>query len=97
MKNCASMNGFRSMLWLLVAALLLVPCIAAAQDNMTLEEAVIIGLQNNFDIQIARNSAEAALNDIGRGTAGFLPTLDSLGNYGYDTTHVSWGHRSVGR
>ena len=58
---------------------------------MTLEEAVSIGLQNNFEIQIARNSAEAALNDTGKGTAGFLPTLDSLGNFGYDTTQYHGG------
>jgi len=53
---------------------------------MTLEEAVSIGLRNNFDIQIARNTAEAASNDTGKGTAGFLPTLDSEGSLGYDTT-----------
>ncbi len=58
---------------------------------MTLEDAVSIGLRNNFEIQIARNSAAAAQNDTGRGTAGFLPTLDSLGNVGYDSTHYHGG------
>jgi outer membrane protein TolC len=75
---------------------LLAPGAVTAQDNMTLQEAVSIGLRNNFEIQIARNSAEAALNDTGRGTAGFLPTLDSLGNYGYDSTHYQGGTGSYG-
>ena len=67
-------------------AAMFAPCVAGAEDNMTLEEAVSIGLLNNFEIQIAHNTAEAAQNDTGKGTAGFLPTLDSLGNFGYDTT-----------
>jgi outer membrane protein TolC len=59
---------------------------AAAQEILSLEDAVRICLRNNFDIQIARNTAEAARNDTGRGTAGFLPRLDSQGNLIYDST-----------
>jgi len=59
---------------------------AAAQEILSLEDAVRICLRNNFDIQIARNTAEASRNDIGRGTAGFLPRLDSQGNLIYDST-----------
>ncbi len=79
---------------MLVAFLL--PDVAVAEDNMTLQEAVSIGLRNNFDIQIAHNSAQAARNDIGKGMAGFLPTLDSLGNFGYDTTRYHGGTGPVG-
>ena len=52
-----------------------------AQDYMTAEDAIRIGLKNNFDIQIARNDVKIAENNIGKGTAGFLPTLDLTGNY----------------
>jgi outer membrane protein TolC len=39
------------------------------------------GLKQNFDIQIARNEEKIAQNIQGKGTAGFLPTLDLTGNY----------------
>jgi outer membrane protein TolC len=48
---------------------------------MTAEEAIRIGLKQNFDIQIARNDEKIAINNEGKGTAGFLPTLDLTGNY----------------
>jgi len=86
MKHCTQMKIFQSIVLLFMLTIVLSPCIVTAEDNMTVEEAVSIGLRNNFEIQIARNSAEVALNDTGKGTAGFLPTLDSLGNFGYDTT-----------
>jgi len=52
-----------------------------AQDMMTAEDAIAIGLQNNFNIQIARNDREIAENNIGKGAAEFLPTLDINGSY----------------
>jgi outer membrane protein TolC len=55
--------------------------ISLAQDFMTAEEAIKIGLKHNFDIQIARNDEKIARNNQGKGTAGFLPTLDLFGNY----------------
>jgi len=85
MTRCTQIKVFRSTLWLFMLATFLVPGVAMAEDNMTLADAVSIGLLNNFEIQIAHNTAEAAQNDTGKGTAGFLPTLDSLGNFGYDT------------
>ncbi len=60
---------------------LLIPLMANAQDILTAEDAIRIGLKNNYDIQIARNTAEIARNNAGKGTSGFLPTLDALGNY----------------
>jgi len=74
-------------LWILAAAVLATGGSAAAQELLSLEDAVRICLRNNFDIQIARNTAEAAGNDVGRGTAGFLPRLDSQGTLIYDSTH----------
>jgi outer membrane protein TolC len=52
-----------------------------AQQLMTAEDAIRIGLKHNFDIQIARNDEKIARNNLGKGTAGFLPTLDLTGNY----------------
>jgi outer membrane protein TolC len=54
-----------------------------AQQVITLEDAIRYGLKNNFDIQIARNDAQVANNNRALGTAGFLPTLDVLGNAQY--------------
>jgi len=54
-----------------------------AQSLLTLEEAIRTGLENNFDIQIARHSVQIADNTRGLGTAGFLPTLDVQGGAQY--------------
>jgi outer membrane protein len=51
------------------------------QNLMTAEDAILIGLKSNFDIQIARNQEEIAKNNAGKGISGFLPTLDLTGNY----------------
>ena len=52
-----------------------------AQNVLTAEDAVKIGLKNNYDIQIAKNNQEMAENNSGYGTAGFLPTLNATGAY----------------
>ena len=65
---------------------LLIPFSINAQDILTAEDAIKIGLKNNYDIQIARNTAEIARNNAGLGTAGFLPTLDALGNYRHSSS-----------
>ncbi len=52
-----------------------------AQEIMTAEDAIAIGLKNNFDIQIARNNREIATNNKGKGTAEFLPVLDVNASY----------------
>ncbi|MBN2364852.1 MAG: TolC family protein, partial [Calditrichaeota bacterium] len=57
-----------------------------SQDVMTAEDAIRIGLKNNFDIQIARNNLEVVRNNTGLGTAGFLPLLDASGNAQYSVT-----------
>lgn len=61
--------------------MLLLPMAIQAQEILTAEDAIKIGLKNNYDIQIARNTAEIARNTAGLGTSGFLPTVDALGNY----------------
>jgi outer membrane protein len=62
-------------------ALLMLFSIAASfrafSQQLTLEDAVAIGLENNYSIRMARNSAEIAENSATFGTSGFLPTLDA--------------------
>ena len=57
-----------------------VACLVQAQQIMTAEDAIRIGLKNNFDIQIAYNQEEIAKNNQDKGLSGFLPTLDLSGN-----------------
>ncbi len=49
---------------------------AKAQDILTLENAIGIGLENNYGVQISRNLLEQAGNNHTFGNAGFLPVLD---------------------
>jgi outer membrane protein len=69
----------------LLVLLLLISSSAIAQSSaaevLSLEAAIDIGLRNNYDIQIARNSARVGQINRGRGTAGFLPTLDVNASY----------------
>ena len=57
--------------------ILLLPCIAGAQVPLTLTNAIDTALQNNFDIQIAKNTAE--INKISNtfGVAGGLPSVNA--------------------
>ncbi len=48
---------------------------AAAQELMPLDEAIQIGLENNFGVQITRNLLEQSENNQSVGNAGFLPTI----------------------
>lgn len=52
-------------------------------QNLTLEEAIQIGLQNQYSIKIAKKREEIAKNDNTLGNAGFLPTLTGNANKNY--------------
>lgn len=51
-----------------------------AQETLTLEDAVRIGLERNFGILLAENEAEIARMNRSLGNAGFLPGLELSGN-----------------
>ena len=53
-----------------------------AQTEMTAEEAIRTGLENNYSVRIARNQATIAHNSSGLGTAALLPTLGIDGGTG---------------
>jgi len=55
----------------------MIPSQAIAQQVLTLDEAVAIGLENNYGIMISRNSVEQAENNLSLGNAGFLPVVDA--------------------
>jgi len=48
---------------------------ATAQELLPLDEAIQIGIENNFGVQIARNLLEQTENNKSVGNAGFLPTI----------------------
>lgn len=59
-----------------------------AQEVLTIEQAISIALENNFDIQIIRNNSYVSKNNNSTGNAGMLPTLDLNGGYSESTTNL---------
>ncbi|MHA6249335.1 TolC family protein [Pontibacter sp. CAU 1760] len=58
-------------------AVLLLPSSSFAQEQLTLQEAIRIGLQQNYDIRIADKQEDIASNNVTYGNAGFLPRVDA--------------------
>ena len=58
-----------------VFLVLMAICNTKAQDTLNIEQAIRIGLENNFSIRIARNNVEISENNNSLGNAGFLPTV----------------------
>jgi len=57
--------------------LLLIPACAAAQERLTLQDAIGMALKSNYNILIAKNTAEIARNDNTAGHAGMLPSVEA--------------------
>jgi outer membrane protein TolC len=70
-----------------VLLLFLVSFVFATPTEMTVEDAIRLGLKNNYDIQIARNTAEIAANNKGKGIANFLPVIDTNSELRYDNAN----------
>ncbi len=51
----------------------------AAQNNLSLKEAVTIAIQNSYDIKLVENTAAIAKNNNNYGVAGGLPTVTATG------------------
>ncbi|CAN5228391.1 TolC family protein [soil metagenome] len=60
--------------------LLLIVFPSFCQEILPLEEAIRIGLENNFSIKIAQKDQLITENDVTLGNAGFLPILEAVGN-----------------
>jgi len=81
----------------LVPALFLSPSFAAAQQRLTLEDAVARTLEYNFDIRIADlQSRQASVNNT-PGNAGMLPNVNASGSYtaGSANTHIEFADGRV--
>jgi outer membrane protein TolC len=63
----------------------------ASTEEMTVEDAIRLGLKNNYDIQIARHTAEIAINNKGKGIANFLPVIDTNSDFRYDDSNEETG------
>ncbi|MBW2183061.1 MAG: TolC family protein [Deltaproteobacteria bacterium] len=89
MKNIKIMEKyFQELLVIKIVLMLLILALPLyAQEQMTVEDAINLGLKNNYDIQIARNDAEIALNDKGKGIAGFMPVIDTSNTLRYNSTN----------
>jgi outer membrane protein TolC len=55
-----------------------------AQEQLSLEQAVQLALENNFDIKITKNEVDQAKNNVSRGNAGMLPVVS--GNFSTNNT-----------
>ncbi len=66
----------------LFLSLLLFPFLAFSQNTnrISYEKAIEIALQNNFDIQLAKNTASQSALQNSYGAAGFLPKIDLNGS-----------------
>jgi hypothetical protein len=53
---------------------------ANSQAVLSLKDAIKIGVENNFDIRIAKNDAAFAIENNTYGNAGFLPTVGFTAN-----------------
>lgn len=67
--------------------------ITEAQQNtenkeLTLDEAIEIALQNNFDIQLAKNDEQIATIQDNWGNAGRLPVINGNAGYNYSNTNL---------
>ena len=51
----------------------------AAQNNLSLKEAVTIAIQNSYDIKLVENAAAIAKNNNNYGVAGGMPTVTATG------------------
>ncbi len=59
------------------------------QPILTLNDALRIGLENNFDIRIAKNDAEFAKTANTYGMAGFLPNVSASGSRSFQWNDIS--------
>lgn len=57
--------------------------ISFSQEKLTLDEAIRSCLLNNYEINIVKKDVEIADNNVNRGNAGMLPTIDARAGYRY--------------
>src|SRR5690606_16463732 len=60
---------------LIFIALFFVPLFGITQPALTMEEAVAIALENNYDIRLVAKDVDVAANNVHIGNAGMLPVV----------------------
>src|SRR3546814_13004427 len=59
----------------IIVALVFIPLLGIGQPVLTMEEAVAIALENNYDIRLVAKDADVATNNVHVGNAGMLPSV----------------------
>jgi outer membrane protein len=67
---------------------LILPARAVTQDTLSLQEALVIALDNNFDITLASNDSRIADIENSIGNAGMLPQLGLTGSRSFSVTNT---------
>jgi outer membrane protein TolC len=62
----------------IVASLLILPLFSFGQEILPLDDAIRIGLENSYSIQIAQNNLQVSKNNNTLGNAGILPRVDAV-------------------
>lgn len=79
--NCTVMQVFLNRYFPVTAFLILVSwngqLAGQSADVLTIDEAIRLGIENNYGIQISRNLQEQSENNFSIGNAGFLPSLEA--------------------
>lgn len=68
--------------------LLFIAGIGSAQPLLTLDQAIGMAIENNFDLQIAKNDESIAGIQNNWGNAGRLPTISATGGYNVSNSNV---------
>lgn len=71
-----------------IIGLLLIGAVAQGQDRLGLDQVIQICLERNYDVVVARNTAEAAENSAVPGNAGLTPTIALNGNGAYSVNNT---------
>lgn len=74
--------SMRSNRYLFIFILNVIVHVGIAQEPLTLEQAIDIGLKNNYDLRIVRNNSVMAANNNTPGNAGMLPKVDLQASLG---------------
>lgn len=87
-------------IWVICLVSIIPTLLKSQTQELTLEDAVKIALENNYSIKIARSEAKIDGNNVSLGNAGFLPSLDlsgRLNNASQNVQQVFLDGREVNR
>ncbi len=62
--------------------IIFIPNFAKTQEVYDLSRCVVLGLERNFSVKVARNNEQISNNNYTKGNAGFLPTVTTTNRFG---------------